>query len=293
MPVAAGQAAHAVQPEVLRDGSLLFRFASGPEIANGCATDDHGHDAAATSQESTEHNQDVTHNGHANSSAAASANGHSSSRNGTAHGAGDASSLIDGGTSPSDRSAARGGGGRTARGSADARQHAAHPREGAGGQAESVQRSALAQQHASAAVASSATAAEPRPSFMDIPPPQQQYRTRTMTAPLLNGSDSEEDDGPGDANSRSGWSGKRRPQRVRTKCLSSYAVLHPYPRPEPPSGWQASGEMFGVSVPTCRLALCRIWREPASLCFLSVMTSLCHYPCRSLHSAYCVRCSIP
>ena len=30
MPVAAGQAAHAVQPEVLRDGSLLFRFASRP-----------------------------------------------------------------------------------------------------------------------------------------------------------------------------------------------------------------------------------------------------------------------
>ena len=229
MPAAACQAADVFQPERLRDGSLLYRFASGHDAADGRVTSSRsfqGHDAAAMQEPSGNH-KDASHNGHGGTPVAVPSNGQISSGDRRDKGARPASNRAGGRTAPSGRSAAEGGGERTARASADARQLSASQRDGAGVSPASTQRWAPAQQQGSAATVLNATAmehsargtaAEPRPSFMDIPPPQQQYRTMMMTAPRAGGSDSsgEEDDVAARLSSRSGWSSKRRPQRVRT-----------------------------------------------------------------------------
>ena len=236
-PAAASRAASTVQPERLRDGSLLFRFASGQDAADGHASNGlvlQSHDQAAT-HEPNGNGKEVL-NGHAGPAAAVPSNGQVSSANRQDRGTRLASGRAGGRTAPGKRSTAEG----AARASSGGRQPCAGPRNGAGQSIASAQRGAPAQRQRSAATALRETSAGqdargavagPRPSFMDIPPPQQQYRTATMFSPHIGGGESsgEEDDETTHSSSRSGWSGKRRPQRVRFSCAQYYPVPASWP----------------------------------------------------------------
>ena len=239
VPAAAGQAAATVQPERLRDGSLLYRFAGDPQSLNGHAPNGHADvavlDASSNAPVPEADVTSTTAHGAANGAGAADSQRRSKpgrrdreappqhhSRNGRETQAG----RLGNGSARS----ARGGGGNGSNGSAAGRPPADRRNNAGRGPVPAQERGAGRDPGSVAHPAQTlpavqhngreAPVAELRPSFMDIPPPQQQYRSMTSVHMGGNDSSGEEDEAVSGPTGRLEWKSRGRPQRVSTTLRS-------------------------------------------------------------------------
>jgi len=228
VPAAASHASDTVQPERLRDGSLLFRFSAPDEPAHGQALNAHSSVAILTSVPSAPAEAEAL--GSAANGAAADGPATDGQRRSK-------QSRRDRDPPPQRQSRAgrepqagkQGtGSSRSARGSSDgngAGQLPAGQRTGPGRGSAPAQGRASARQNGSAgptAARGHAAAeprgqetAEPRPSFMDVPPPQQQYRSMRAVSGVNDSSAEEDDAASAGPAGRLAWKTRGQPQRVR------------------------------------------------------------------------------
>ncbi len=229
MPAAASHAADTIQPERLRDGSLLFRFSGPDEPAHGQALSGRSSVATLTSVPSAPAEALGSAADGAAANGAATDGQRRSKQSWRDREPPQRQSQAGRDTQPGRQGtpsrAARGGS--TSNG---AGQLTAGQRNGAGRGSVPAQGRASARQNGSAAPTAAASsdtrgntaaeprgqeAAEPRPSFMDIPPPQQQYRSMRAVSGASDSSAEGDDAASAGTAGRLAWKTRGQPQRVR------------------------------------------------------------------------------
>ena len=313
---AASHASDTLQPERLRDGSLLYRFSSPDEPAHGHALNGRSDVATLTSLPSAPWEAEalssvakVPPDGAGTDVQRRSKQGGRDSRESPQRQSRAGREPQAGRQGAGSSRAARGG----SDGSGPGQAPAGH-RNGAGRGSAPAQGRASRRQNGSAAQAAAHgqaavelsrghDAAEPRPSFMDIPPPQQQYRSMRVV-PGANDSRTgcEGDDaastGP---TGRSAWKSRGRPQRVRTSyctimapgsvadqafkdraqyarlCLI-FAIVGAHPHPTACMVHSNMGERGGniKAEPASVRRLDLTWRSQYHSCLLPIGPSLIH-----------------